>query len=206
MLCRSASSRSATADPSGGHSLDSSAAPPSECPVCSLPLTSVLPRATRAGYSLGSRCRLRCRPGYRPDLGPGPDHEPRLAAAGAELEKENAFFRVALKSCLTRRRGSAPCNLVVGDTPLLCPAPAQLRQQACLAQATSRRGSLPSELLQNSLPKQVRTRVLTSSAAGGGKRPSLLRRRSMGTELLSLAGNQSIKERQLVQKYLNRPF
>ena len=71
MLCRSASSRSATADPSGGHSLDSSAAPPSECPVCSLALTSVLPRATRAGYSLGSRCRLRCRPGYRPDLGPG---------------------------------------------------------------------------------------------------------------------------------------
>ena len=139
------------------------------------------------------------------DLGPGPDHDPRLAA-GAELEKENAFFRVALKSCLTRRRGSAPCNLVVGDTPLLCPAPAQLRQQACLAQATSRRGSLPSELLQNSLPKQVRARVLTSSPAGGGKRPSLLRRRSMGTELLSLAGNQSIKERQLVQKYLNRPF
>jgi len=136
-----------------------------------------------------------------------------------ELEKENAFLRLALKSCLAKRRGSAPSNLILGDSLSSSnsnilghnnqnsPNMLLQHQQACLA-ANNRRGSLPSDLLNNSLPKQLRNRVLPTSASGG-KRPSLLRRRSMGTELLSLGnnlGNQSMKERQLVQKYLNRPF
>ena len=33
-----------------------------------------------------------------------------------ELEKENAFLRLALKSCLAKRRGSAPSNLILGDS------------------------------------------------------------------------------------------
>ena len=64
----------------------------------------------------------------------------------------------------------------------------------------------PSDLLHNSLPKQLRNRVITNSTSGGGKRPGLLRRRSMGTELLSLGNTGAMKERQLVQKYLNPPF
>ena len=134
-----------------------------------------------------------------------------------ELEKENTFLRLALQSCLSKRRGSAPSNLILGDSlstsnsTVLGSNPNNsnvLLQQACLA-ATNRRGSLPSELLNNSLPKQLRNRVLgnnSNASGGGGKRTSLLRRRSMGTELLSLGGNQMMKERQLVQKYLNRPF
>ena len=129
-----------------------------------------------------------------------------------ELEKENAFFRVALNSNLTKRRGSAPSNLILGDP--LCgsnsnvlghnPPGVLLTQHADLT-ASTRRGSLPSELLNNSLPKQLRNRVLAPTSVTG-KRPSLLRRRSLGPELLTLGNNQSIKERQLVQKYLNRPF
>lgn len=126
-----------------------------------------------------------------------------------ELEKENAFLHLALKSSLNKRRGSAPSNLILGDSNIIGPANVLLHQQPHLAVTNTRRGSLPSDLLNNSLPKQLRNRVLSTSTNNnnGGKRPSLLRRRSMGTELLSLGSNhQSIKERQLVQKYLNRPF
>jgi len=135
-----------------------------------------------------------------------------------ELEKENTFLRLALQSCLTKRRGSAPSNLILGDSLSTTNSAVRgstsnnsnvLLQQACLAATNNRRGSLPSELLNNSLPKQLRNRVLgnnSNSSGGGGKRTSLLRRRSMGTELLSLGGSQMMKERQLVQKYLNRPF
>jgi len=126
-----------------------------------------------------------------------------------ELEKENSALHTALQARLTKRRGSAPSNLVLGD----CRMPAnsnilgQLRQQQNCLSVNNRRGSLPSELLNNSLPKSLRNRVITSSNNSGNKRPGLLRRRSMGPELLSLGSSpQLIKERQLVQKYLNRPF
>lgn len=122
-----------------------------------------------------------------------------------ELEKENSGFHTALQSRLTKRRGSAPSNLVLGDVRMPPNTPHNIiKQQNCLA-VNNRRGSLPSELLNNSLPKQLRNRVITSSN-NGNKRPGLLRRRSMGPELLSLGSNQFTKERQLVQKYLNRPF
>jgi len=126
-----------------------------------------------------------------------------------ELEKENSALHTALQARLTKRRGSAPSNLVLGD----CRMPAnsnvlgQIRQQQNCLSVNNRRGSLPSELLNNSLPKSLRNRVITSSNNNGNKRPGLLRRRSMGPELLSLGSSpQLIKERQLVQKYLNRPF
>ena len=124
-----------------------------------------------------------------------------------ELEKENAFVHLSLKSCLTKRRGSAPSNLILGDSNILGQN-LLLQQQPHLAPLNNnRRGSLPSDLLNNSLPKQLRNnKILSSTTNNSGKRPSLLRRRSMGTELLSLGSNQAIKERQLVQKYLNRPF
>ena len=132
-----------------------------------------------------------------------------------EKEKENAFLRIALKSCLAKRRGSAPSNLILADSitssnPNIL-GPSQncsnilLQQTSCLTSNTSRRGSLPSDLLHNSLPKQLRNRVINSSSSGS-KRPGLLRRRSMGTELLSLGNTTAMKERQLVQKYLNPPF
>lgn len=127
-----------------------------------------------------------------------------------ELEKENAFFRGALKSTLTKRRGSAPSNLILGDSLNVTNSNVLgghhvLAKQAALCANNTRRGSLPSELLNNSVPKQLRSRVLAPTSVTG-KRPSLLRRRSLGPELLSLGSNQSMKERQLVQKYLNRPF
>merc|ERR1719150_2127692 len=132
-----------------------------------------------------------------------------------ELEKENAFLRIALKSCLAKRRGSAPSNLILGDSltssnsNILASNQNSnnilLQQQNSYVTGSSRRGSLPSDLLNNSLPKQLRNRVIANSA-NGGKRPGLLRRRSMGTELLSLGNTQAMKERQLVQKYLNPPF
>merc|ERR1719150_385475 len=118
-----------------------------------------------------------------------------------ELEKENAFLRIALKSCLAKRRGSAPSNLILADSVtssnpnILGPSQNSsniLLQQTSCVTSTNRRGSLPSDLLHNS--------------SSGGKRPGLLRRRSMGTELLSLGNTQAMKERQLVQKYLNPPF
>ena len=133
-----------------------------------------------------------------------------------ELEKENAFLRIALKSCLAKRRGSAPSNLILADSitssnpNILGPSQNSsnilLQQTSCVSSSSSsRRGSLPSDLLHNSLPKQLRNRVINNSSSGG-KRPGLLRRRSMGTELLSLGNTQAMKERQLVQKYLNPPF
>jgi len=122
-----------------------------------------------------------------------------------ELEKENSGVHSALQTRLTKRRGSAPSNLVLGDCRMPSNTPTNIiKQQNCLS-VNNRRGSLPSELLNNSLPKQLRNRVIASSN-NGNKRPGLLRRRSMGPELLSLGTNQLTKERQLVQKYLNRPF
>ena len=70
-----------------------------------------------------------------------------------ELEKENAFLRLALKSCLAKRRGSAPSNLILGDSLSSSnsnilghnnqnsPNMLLQHQQACLA-ANNRRGSL----------------------------------------------------------------
>ena len=123
------------------------------------------------------------------------------------MEKENACLHSSYER-LTRRRGSAPSNLVLADSlriTLSATPPGLLRQQNSLS-ASNRRGSLPTDLLNDSLPKQLRARVGTSAA--GGKRAGLLRRRSMGPELLNLVPQhqQAIKERQLVQKYINRPF
>lgn len=124
------------------------------------------------------------------------------------MEKENSCLHSSYER-LTRRRGSAPSNLVLADSlriPLSATPPGLLRQQNSLSQqASNRRGSLPTDLLNDSLPKQLRARVGNSSS---GKRAGLLRRRSMGPELLNLVPQhqQAIKERQLVQKYINRPF
>ena len=121
-------------------------------------------------------------------------------------EKENTCHHSSYER-LTRRRGSAPSNLVVGEVLRLplssSTAPQVLRHNHSLS-ASNRRGSLPTDLLQDSLPKQLRNRMIQSCS--GSKRPGLLRRRSMGPELLNLGSQQVIKERQLVQKYLNRPF
>ena len=125
-----------------------------------------------------------------------------------KMEKENACLHSSYER-LNRRRGSAPSNLVLADSlriPLSATPPGLLRQQNSLS-ASNRRGSLPTDLLNDSLPKQLKARV--SNGGGGGKRAGLLRRRSMGTELLTLVppGHQpAMKERQLVQKYINRPF
>ena len=130
------------------------------------------------------------------------------------MEKENSCLHSSYER-LNRRRGSAPSNLVLADSlriPLSATPPGLLRQQNSLS-ASNRRGSLPTDLLNDSLPKQVRARVSGQPGAGGGgggggKRAGLLRRRSMGPELLNLVPQhqQAIKERQLVQKYINRPF
>ena len=125
----------------------------------------------------------------------------------ATMEKENSCLHSSYER-LTRRRGSAPSNLVLADSlriPLSATPPGLLRQQNSLS-ASNRRGSLPTDLLNDSLPKQLRARV--SGTCNGGKRAGLLRRRSMGPELLNLVPQhqQAIKERQLVQKYINRPF
>jgi len=125
------------------------------------------------------------------------------------MEKENSCLHSSYER-LNRRRGSAPSNLVLADSlriPLSATPPGLLRQQNSLS-ASNRRGSLPTDLLNDSLPKQVRARVSGQPGGGGGKRAGLLRRRSMGPELLNLVPQhqQAIKERQLVQKYINRPF
>ena len=139
-----------------------------------------------------------------------PNNLPDLLQDKVAMEKENSGTLHSSYERLTRRRGSAPSNLVLADSlrvPLAsCTPPGLLRQQNSLS-ASNRRGSLPTDLLNESLPKQVRARV--SGTSGGGKRAGLLRRRSMGTELLTLVppGHQpAMKERQLVQKYINRPF
>ena len=139
-----------------------------------------------------------------------PNNLPDLLQDKVAMEKENSGTLHSSYERLTRRRGSAPSNLVLADSlrvPLSsCTPPGLLRQQNSLS-ASNRRGSLPTDLLNESLPKQVRARV--SGTSGGGKRAGLLRRRSMGTELLTLVppGHQpAMKERQLVQKYINRPF
>jgi hypothetical protein len=125
----------------------------------------------------------------------------------ADLEKENSGLHSALQTRLTKRRGSAPSNLVLGDCRIPSNTPSNIiKQQNCLT-INTRRGSLPSELLNNSLPKQLRNRVIANPNSGNKRPgPGLLRRRSMGPELLSLGTAQLTKERQLVQKYLNRPF
>lgn len=159
------------------------------------------------------------------------DDDDDMMMMTAEREKENNSSgpyknNNNLYHRLTQRRGSAPSNLVLGggDSKVNSAAGAGsllVRQQSGLALNTSggggsgnnRRGSLPSELLADSLPKQLRSRILggasssgkSSSSKGGG----LLRRRSMGPEMLNLNHHNhhaGVKERPLVQKYLNRPF
>ena len=105
---------------------------------------------------------------------------------------------------LTKRRGSAPSNLVLGDSKVSNPLGSNLLRQQNNLVLNVRRGSLPSDLLKESLPKQFRNRVLTNNGAGNNKTKGLLRRRSMGPELLSL--HQGVRERQVMQKYLNRPI
>jgi hypothetical protein len=142
----------------------------------------------------------------------------------AEREKENTTggSPFNLYQRLTQRRGSAPSNLVLADSKLNssgCAGGSLLvRQQSSLAMNNAgggnRRGSLPSELLADSLPKQLRSRIHGSSAVGGGgnggggskSSKGLLRRRSMGPEMLNLNHHPGVKERPMVQKYLNRPF
>jgi len=123
-----------------------------------------------------------------------------------EFDKENKNV-LMLVDKLSQRRGSAPSNLVLSDLRV-APQGISQRHQSSLT-ATHRRGSLPSELLTESLPKHLRCRLLCTSQVplegGLNNRPSLLRRRSMGTELLSLAGHSS-KDISIVQKYLGRPF
>jgi hypothetical protein len=128
---------------------------------------------------------------------------------------------------LTRRRGSAPCNLILAETKI---STALLRHEQNCLNATVRRGSLPSELIKESLPKQLRNRVLNqnavASAAAANNNKSmaglLLRRRSMGAELLNLNQHQLHHQQQHYihhhqrqgaigpprdrQKYKNRPI
>ena len=87
------------------------------------------------------------------------------------MEKENSCLHSSYER-LSRRRGSAPSNLVLADSlrvPLSATPPGLLRQQNSLS-ASNRRGSLPTDLLNDSLPKQLRSRV-------SGKGKGLLRRR-----------------------------
>ena len=122
------------------------------------------------------------------------------------VEKENACLHASYER-LTRRRGSAPPG-VLGESlrpPLSATPPQLLRQHNNCLSAPNRRGSLPTDLLNESLPKQLRNRMI-QNAASASKRPGLLRRRSMGPELLTLGSQQVIKERQLVQKYINLPL
>ena len=121
-------------------------------------------------------------------------------------EKENAAT-IKLYERLTKRRGSAPSNLVLGcDGGKLGGGGGNiLRQQNNLAAVTARRGSLPLDLLNESLPKQLRNRVLNCGPAANSKTKGLLRRRSMGPELLNLHQG-GLRDRQVMQKYLNRPI
>jgi len=127
-----------------------------------------------------------------------------LLGSGEGREKENSGSSLKLYERLTRRRGSAPSNLVLGD----CQVPNTgsihgtnlLRQQNHLALNT-RRGSLPSDLLKESLPKQFKSRIVGFGGTGS-KSCGLMRRRSMGPELLNVQGG---RDRQLMQKYMNRP-
>ena len=102
-------------------------------------------------------------------------------------QKENtvgAAQQLVVDERLTRRRGSAPCNLILAEPKMST----LLREQNCL-NVNVRRGSLPSELLKDSLPKQMRNRVLNlamANASNSNKTKSLLRRRSMGPELLNM--------------------
>ena len=103
--------------------------------------------------------------------------------------------QLSLDERLTRRRGSAPCNLILAETKI---STALLRHEQNCLNATVRRGSLPSELIKESLPKQLRNRVLNQNAVASAaaannnkaKAGLLLRRRSMGAELLNLHQHQ----------------
>jgi len=137
---------------------------------------------------------------------PSPNSEEDSSVFLEPGEKENSSN---LYERLSRRRGSAPSNLVLGDCK-----PSNngnlvgsnlLRHQNNLGLNT-RRGSLPSDLLKESLSKQFRNKVLNSGSAGSSKSKGLLRRRSMGPELLNLQQGGGGRERQLMQKYLNRPI
>merc|ERR550525_1331023 len=118
-----------------------------------------------------------------------PNNLPDLLQDKVAMEKENSGTLHSSYERLTRRRGSAPSNLVLADSlrvplssctqqqqqqqqqqqvPLSsCTPPGLLRQQNSLS-ASNRRGSLPTDLLNESLPKQVRARV---SGTSGGPRP-----------------------------------
>lgn len=140
-----------------------------------------------------------------------------LAGPEGSREKENSGSSLKLYERLTKRRGSAPSNLVLGDSqrpntgggtgsggggPLL--GPSLLRQQQSSLCLNSRRGSLPSDLIKESLPKQFKSRVVgCGPGVSGPKTSRLLRRRSMGPELLNVQGG---RDRQLMQKYMNRPI
>ena len=133
-----------------------------------------------------------------------------------EGEKENFLLQSDL---LTKRRGSAPSNLILGPGGGAGAGVGGGPHQARLQDSSSRRGSLPSDLLHDSLaslPGKPGPAVYKGSQHHHlhkpGKRAGLLRRRSLGPELLQLQTVQhcspahNIKERQLVQKYLSRPF
>jgi len=121
-------------------------------------------------------------------------------------EKENAAT-MKLYERLTRRRGSAPSNLVLScDTAGKLGGGNILRQQQTnLSAVNTRRGSLPLDLLNESLPKQLRSRVMNCGTTANSKTKGLLRRRSMGPELLNLHQG-GLRDRQVMQKYLNRPI
>jgi len=156
----------------------------------------------------------------------------------ADVEKENSASSAQLYERLTKRRGSAPSNLVLGDnkvsnqglatgTGQCVTGAAGLRRQQTQLGLTVRRGSLPSDLLNESLPRQlrgVRGVFVCGSVPGNGpstnnpKAKGLLRRRSMGPELLNIyPGRASMgpellnlyqggRDRQIMQKYMSRPI
>jgi len=116
-------------------------------------------------------------------------------------EKENSGYQpmtLEMDERLTRRRGSAPCNLILAETKM-----STLLREHNNMNSNMRRGSLPSELLKEGLPKQLRTRVLNQNVATcSNKSKNLLRRRSMGPELLNMQPTGA-RDR---QKYKNRPI
>ena len=139
-----------------------------------------------------------------------------MRSTTSDREKENSTSggggSFHLYQRLTQRRGSAPSNLVLGESSSskVNSCCGLVRQQSITNSCTNRRGSLPSELLADSLPKQLRNRL---HAASGGKSKGLLRRRSMGPEMLLTLNHlhqhhhpKDPQRPQLVQKYLNRPF
>jgi len=118
------------------------------------------------------------------------------------LEKEN-IYNLPFDN-INKRRGSAPSNLVLANLQKN-PHGIPPRHQTSIF-ATNRRGSLPIDFSNESLPKHLQNRLNNASrvclGVGPKNRAYLLRRKSLGPELLSLIG----KEKPPVQKYLGRPF